>query len=179
MEQQIEKLVWIDLEMTGLDFVKDKIIEIAVVITDTNLKIVDEKGYLGYVKLSRKDLNRISPELKAIFAPNQIIEKSKSEGKGIKIIEQEVLKYISTYVPEKCSPMCGSNIFTDRAFVASQMPRVSNYLHYRNLDVSTVRQLLKMWKILERYTLKERHNAMDDIKESIEEMTFYRRFFKS
>lgn len=174
MDHNIEKLVWIDLEMTGLDYLRDKILQIAILITDTDLNLVEEKGYVGYVKPSRKELNAMSDEVRAILVPSGVLENAEKQGKSIELIEQEALKYVSTYVPEKSSPLCGNTIATDRTFLTLQMPRLNGYLHYRNIDVTAIKQVFKIWGIGKEFSKKEVHEAMEDIKESIDELRYYR-----
>jgi len=173
-KQIIEKLVWIDLETTGLELKKDKIIEIAVLITDKDLNLLDSKGYTGYVGITEDDISLMRAFVKDMHTSNGLIEICKKSKLSLEDIDKQATEYISKFVKEKEAPICGNNIAFDRSFINYNMPLLSNYLHYRNIDVSTVKQLSMIWKG-DKYKKKDgRHEALDDIKKSIEELRYYK-----
>lgn len=174
MPQIIDKLVWIDLETTGLSTKKDKIIEIAVLITDTDLNLLDEKGYTGHVGITDEDVSLMRPFVVDMHTKNGLIEICKKSTLSLNDIDRQATEYISKFVKEKESPICGNNIAFDRSFIDYNMPLLSNYLHYRNIDVSTVKQLSMIWKGDEYKKEDGRHEALDDIKKSIEELRYYK-----
>ncbi len=177
--QIINKLVWIDLEMTGLDIRKDRIIQIAILITDINLNILDENGFVAYANITQEDISNMKDIVKDMHSKNGVIDKCLNSELSIDDLDKGAVEYISKFVSPKESPLCGSSIATDRMFIEYNMPLLKDFLHYRNIDVSTVKQLITMW--LDETYLKEidTHDALDDIKESIKELRLYKeRIFK-
>ena len=168
-------LIWIDLEMTGLSPVSDRIIEIATLVTDPNLKIIAEGPNLA-IKQSDQILDGMDDWNRTHHSATGLIEKVKnsliSEGKA----EAYTIEFLERYTTKNCSPMCGNSICQDRRFLANYMPELEAYFHYRNLDVSSLKELARRWKpeILEGITKKSRHAALDDVKDSVQELTYYR-----
>jgi len=177
MSDKKTNLIWIDLEMTGLDPHTDIIIEIATLVTDVNLNVIAE-----------------GPEF-AIHQSNQVLEKmdewnTKQHGKSglsqrvkdskidMATAENLTLDFLKQYVPANSSPMCGNTICQDRRFLAKWMPDLENYFHYRQIDVSSIKELFARWnpKILDGFSKEGNHLAMDDVRESIEELKYYRQF---
>lgn len=177
-----KNLVWIDMEMTGLDPRHDKIIEIATIITDGDLNVVAEGPnmvlHLPESRLQKMDeWNREHHQKSGLW---EAVVKSKIT---LKEAEQATLEFIREHCTEKKSPLCGNSIHHDRRFIAEHMPVIDQYLHYRIIDVSSVKDLVKRWypkTTKEAPKKQEKHRALDDIRESIEELTFYRKhFFRS
>lgn len=180
MKPNPNHLIWIDLEMTGLNPDKDRIIEIATVITDRNLEIVaegpifaisqTEEMLLGMDDWNTKQHNR-----------SGLVERVRNSTIDEQTAEAETLEFIMRLVPPNRSPMCGNSICQDRRFLYRHMPKLEQYFHYRNLDVSTVKELAKHWKpeIVKLFKKKTAHLAMGDIKESIGELQHYRKTFFS
>ncbi len=171
----MKNLIWIDLETTGLDLKEDKIIEIAILVTDTNLKILDEEGYVGFVKISQKDIELMNKKVFKMHSRNGVIENCVKSEFTLEEIDRESVKYLRQFVKENESPLCGNNIFFDRAFIDFNMSLLSNFLHYRNIDVTTVKQLSQIWKNDIYDKDDSTHEALDDIRASIEEMRYYKK----
>ena len=180
---KICNLVWIDMEMTGLIPEKDFILEIAIVISNANLDILDKKSYVIYQKdsvLSKMDLWNKTQHTKS-----GLIEKVKKSKNNEIMVEKDILDFIMHYVLPNKSPMCGSSICQDRRFLYKHMPFLENYFHYRNLDVSSIKILANKWmdkKTLELYKKEfskkdKQHIALEDIIHSINELKFYRKYF--
>ena len=173
-----QNLVWIDLEMTGLLPGHDRIIEIASIVTDAHLNVLAE----GPVMAIHQPLKRLAEMDKwntkthtESGLVNRVRESSIDEAEA----ERTTIAFISKYVSSNHSPLCGNSICQDRRFLANYMPRLESYLHYRNLDVSSVKELVTRWRpdLLEGFSKRNTHQAMDDIRESIDELKYYRRTF--
>ncbi|HSH29591.1 MAG TPA: oligoribonuclease [Thiohalobacter sp.] len=178
MAQEPSNLIWIDLEMTGLDTQSDRIIEIATIITDANLNLVAEGPVLAVhqdeaVMKAMDDWNRKT------HGESGLIERVKNSRLDERAVELQTLEFLRQHVPQAKSPMCGNSICQDRRFLARCMPELEAWFHYRNLDVSTLKELAARWApdLLSRFTKKATHQALDDIRESIEELRFYREHF--
>ncbi|WP_022653685.1 oligoribonuclease [Aquaspirillum serpens] len=178
MAQDQNHLIWLDMEMTGLFPDRDRIIELAVVITDANLNTVAESPVL-VVHQPDTVLEAMDDWNKNTHGKSGLIDKVKASTLTEQEAEAQMLAFISQYVPARKSPMCGNSICQDRRFMARWMPTLEDYFHYRNLDVSTLKELAKRWRpdVAKGVVKKGRHEALADIYESIEEMKHYREHF--
>lgn len=176
MKQDKNNLIWIDLEMTGLDTFNDQIIEIATVVTDKALNILAEGPMLA-IHQSDETLGKMDDWNQTQHGNSGLIERVKGSQYNEGQAEQETIDFLKEFVPEGASPMCGNSICQDRRFLARCMPELERYFHYRNLDVSSLKELATRWKpeILDQFEKKGAHLALDDILESIEELKFYRK----
>ncbi len=177
MPKDPHALVWIDMEMTGLDPERDRIIEIATIITDTHLNVVAE-GPVIAVHQSDAVLDGMDEWNTKTHAETGLVERVRTSGHDEREAERETLKFIKTHVPKNRSPLCGNSICQDRRFLARYMPELESWLHYRNLDVSTLKELARRWapKIYEGVVKQNTHRALDDIRESIDELRHYREY---
>jgi oligoribonuclease len=175
MAQDQNNLIWLDMEMTGLNPDTDRIIEVAIVVTDTQLATVAEAPVL-VVHQSDTVLEAMDNWNKGTHARSGLIEKVRASALVEADAEQSMLDFLAQFVPMRTSPMCGNSICQDRRFLARWMPRLEACFHYRNLDVSTLKELVRRWKpSLARGVVKNgKHEALADIYESIEEMKYYR-----
>lgn len=176
MAQNKEYLIWIDLEMTGLDLEQDVIIEIATIITDQQLNIIQEGPNLTLHQpeavLSQMDEWNTRQHHQSGLADQVRASCLSEEG-----AEHITLEFIKKYVPAAVSPMCGNSICQDRRFLWRYMPELEKYFHYRNLDVSTVKELARRWAPHLAYQKESSHRALDDIRQSIAELQYYRAHF--
>ena len=168
-------LVWIDLEMTGLYPATDRIIEIAVVVTDPQLTQRVE-GPVFAVHQSDAALDAMDAWNKGTHGRSGLIERVKASSIDEASAQAQVIEFLKRYVPRNKSPMCGNSICQDRRFLANYMPGLEEFFHYRNLDVSTLKELARRWKpaILPGFKKAQAHTAMADIHESIDELVYYR-----
>jgi oligoribonuclease len=171
-------LVWIDLEMTGLSPENDRIIEIATIVTDSELNVLEE-GPVMAVKQPLKRLMEMDEWNTKTHTKSGLVNRVRESEFDEKLAEKATIEFISKYVAGNHSPLCGNSICQDRRFLALYMPELESYLHYRNLDVSSIKELIVRWKpeILKGFRKRNTHQAMDDIRESIEELKFYRKTF--
>ncbi len=171
-------LIWIDLEMTGLAPNADRILEIATLITDANLNIIAEGPNLA-VRQSDELLDGMDDWNQRHHSKTGLIEKVKNSRIDDKEAERQTIEFLVQYSDKGASPMCGNSICQDRRFLANYMPELEDFFHYRNLDVSSVKELVRRWKpeILEGLVKKGTHIAMDDIKDSVIELVYYREHF--
>jgi oligoribonuclease len=178
MAQNQNNLVWLDMEMTGLSPDTDRIIEVAMVITDSNLETVAEAPTL-VVHQPYSVLDGMDAWNKSTHKKSGLIEKIKVSILDDATVEAQMLAFLKEYVPVGISPMCGNSICQDRRFMARWMPQLEAYFHYRNLDVSTLKELAKRWKPEVAKGLKKhgKHEALADIYESINELKYYREHF--
>ena len=178
MAQNQNYLVWLDMEMTGLYPDTDRIIEIAMVITDATLETVVESPVL-VVRQPDSILDGMDSWNKSTHAKSGLINKVKASTLDEAAAQAQLLGFLMEYVPERTSPMCGNSICQDRRFMARWMPQLEAYFHYRNLDVSTLKELAKRWRPEIANGIKKhgKHEALADIYESIEEMRHYRNNF--
>jgi len=173
-------LIWIDLEMTGLDPEHEVIIEIATIITDSQLNIIAEGPSL-VIKQPDSILDAMDAWCTKQHGQSGLTERVRQSTISVDNAEQQTLAFIKQYVTKGASPMCGNTVSHDRRFLARYMPELEAYFHYRHIDVSTVKELARRWKpeALEGLTKQGAHLALDDIRESISELQHYRKnFFK-
>jgi len=170
-----QNLVWIDLEMTGLYPDKDRIIEIAVVVTDPQLTMRIE-GPVFAVHQSDATLDAMDAWNKGTHGKSGLIDRVKASTVDEAQAETLVIDFLKRYVPSGKSPMCGNSICQDRRFLANYMPKLEAFFHYRNLDVSTLKELARRWKpdIMAGFKKAQAHTALADIQESIDELVYYR-----
>ena len=173
-----DNLVWIDCEMTGLDPEKERLLEIAVVVTGPNLSPRVE-GPVCVIHQSDELLNKMDAWNKGTHGRSGLIDKVKASTTTEEDAEAQILAFIKQYVSKKNSPLCGNTISQDRRFLVKFMPKLEAYLHYRNLDVSTLKELSKRWKpeVFNSFKKQQKHTALADVHESIEELAHYREHF--
>ncbi len=178
MPQDQNNLAWLDMEMTGLDPNLDRIIEVALVVTDSELNTVAEAPVL-VVRQADAVLESMDAWNKATHGRSGLIDRVKGSTLSEADVEARMLEFLREHVPENTSPMCGNSICQDRRFLARWMPRFEAYFHYRNLDVSTLKELCKRWKpeVAKGFTKSAKHEALADIHESIDELKYYRQHF--
>ncbi len=171
-------LVWIDMEMTGLDPDNDRIIEVAAVVTDPELNILAQ-GPVFAIKQSDAMLDGMDAWNKGTHGRSGLIERVKTSTVTEAEAEVQLIEFLKRYVPSGKSPMCGNSICQDRRFMARGMPKLEAFFHYRNLDVSTLKELCKRWKpaLAAGFKKHQMHTALADIIESIEELRYYREHF--
>lgn len=175
-----KNLIWIDLEMTGLDTLNDTIIEIATIVTDSELNILAE-GPVFAIHTPDIVLNSMDDWNTRQHGQSGLIDRIRRSNVTMAQAESETIAFLSKYVESGRSPMCGNSICQDRRFLARQMPTLERFFHYRNLDVSTVKELAYRWRpdILSSFEKKGNHLALDDIRDSIRELRHYKaHFFK-
>jgi len=172
-----ENLVWIDCEMTGLDVEKDCLVEIAVLITDSELNILDE-GLSVVIKPREDSLKNMGEFVTNMHKESGLLELL-SDGLPIEQAESQILEYIKKFAPEKrTAPLAGNSIGTDRMFLNRYMPELDAHLHYRNVDVSSIKELVRRWYPKVYFQLPKKnggHRALADIRESIAELVYYRK----
>jgi oligoribonuclease len=169
-----DHLVWIDLEMTGLDPDRDTILEIATLVTDPELNIVAEGPNLA-IHQPDAVLDTMNEWCKKHHAASGLMGRVRKSRTTLADAEQATLDFIRQYVAERASPLCGNSVHQDRRFLVRYMPALESYLHYRNVDVSTIKELAKHWyPDLTPPAKKTVHLALEDIRESIDELRFYR-----
>lgn len=171
-------LIWIDLEMTGLDTDRDYIIEIATIVTDSNLNILAE-GPVFAIHQRDEVLNAMDDWNKEQHARSGLLDRVRASTVDEVMAEQMTIDFLRKYVPPRASPMCGNSICQDRRFLHRCMPELEQYFHYRNLDVSTIKELMRRWApaLADNFTKTSTHLALDDIRDSIRELQFYREHF--
>lgn len=177
-ENNNHNLIWIDMEMTGLDPNKDRIIEVAAVITDGQLNTIAESPVM-VVFQSNEILDGMDKWNQSTHGKSGLIEKVKASRLSEAEAEAQMLAFLQHHVASRTSPMCGNSICQDRRFMARWMPQLEAYFHYRNLDVSTFKELVKRWKPGIAAGLKKegKHEALADIYDSINELKYYREYF--
>lgn len=171
-------LVWVDMEMTGLNPDTDLIIEVAVVVTDANLNILAE-GPVFAIHQADEALDGMDAWNKGTHGRSGLIERVKASSVSESEAEIILIDFLKKFVPSGKSPMCGNSICQDRRFMARGMPKLEAFFHYRNLDVSTLKELCKRWKpeLASGFKKHQKHTALADIVESIEELRYYREHF--
>lgn len=178
MAKSKNNLIWIDLEMTGLDTNTDAIIEIATLVTNGNLEVVAEGPILA---IHQPDtlLEAMDEWNTRQHGKSGLTERVKNSTLTVSDAEQQTLEFLKKYVPAGVSPMCGNSICQDRRFMARLMPELEAFFHYRNLDVSSLKELARRWapKVEKSFKKNSSHLAMDDVKDSIRELQHYREHF--
>ncbi|HUL10594.1 MAG TPA: oligoribonuclease [Methylococcaceae bacterium] len=178
MAQDSQNLIWIDLEMTGLDPQNDFIIEIATVVTDKELNVLAEGPVLA-VHQTEETLARMDDWNRKQHGESGLVTRVRASEVNEAEAERRTLAFLEQWVPANTSPMCGNSICQDRRFLYRCMPKLEGFFHYRNLDVSTVKELAARWapELKDNFKKKNSHLALDDILESIAELRFYREHF--
>ena len=178
MSQDANNLIWIDLEMTGLDTTSDAIIEIATIVTDSTLNILAEGPVLA-IHQTEEILAKMDDWNRNQHGQSGLLERVRNSHIDENSAEQQTLEFLRQYVPENTSPMCGNSICQDRRFLHRCMPALEKYFHYRNLDVSTLKELSRRWApdVYKGYSKASNHLALDDIRDSIDELRYYRQHF--
>ena len=173
-----QNLVWLDCEMTGLDPEAERLIEIAVVVTGPNLEPRIE-GPVLVIHQSDAQLDKMDAWNKGTHGRSGLIDKVKASTVTEADAEQQIIAFLSHYVPKGVAPMCGNTIGQDRRFLVKYMPKLEAFFHYRNLDVSTLKELAKRWKpdAYSSFKKAQKHTALADVHESIEELAHYREHF--
>ncbi|MCT8342543.1 MULTISPECIES: oligoribonuclease [Photorhabdus] len=178
MSKSEHNLIWIDLEMTGLDPERDRIIEIATIVTDANLNILAE-GPVIAVHQSDEQLALMDEWNVRTHTGSGLVERVKASKIDDCEAEKATIEFLEKWVPAGASPICGNSVSQDRRFLFRYMPELEAYFHYRYLDVSTLKELARRWKpeILAGFKKQNTHQALDDIRESVAELAYYREHF--
>ncbi|MFM9917858.1 MAG: oligoribonuclease [Rhizobacter sp.] len=178
MAQDNGTLIWLDMEMSGLLPDTDRILEVALVVTTSTLEVIAEAPVL-VVHQTDAVLDGMDSWNKGTHARSGLIDRVKASTLDEATVEAQMIAWLATYVAPGISPMCGNSICQDRRFLARTMPKLEAYFHYRNLDVSTLKELVKRWKpaIAGGFAKHGKHEALADIHESIEELKYYREHF--
>ncbi|MDP3620926.1 MAG: oligoribonuclease [Polynucleobacter sp.] len=174
-----EHLVWLDMEMSGLKPDTDRILEIALIVTDANLNVI-ATAPVWVVHQADAVLDGMDAWNKGTHGKSGLIDRVKASNLDEAAVEQECIAFLKQHVKAGISPMCGNSICQDRRFMARYMPKLEAYFHYRNVDVSTIKELARRWQpeLVKGFVKKQAHTALADIEESIEELRYYRdRFF--
>ena len=171
-------LIWVDMEMTGLDPDTDRIIEVAVVVTDMQLNLLAE-GPVFAIHQSDETMGKMDAWNKGTHGRSGLIERVRTSTISEAEAEKVLIDFLKHFVPAGKSPMCGNTICQDRRFMARGMPKLEAFFHYRNLDVSTLKELCRRWRpeLLSGFKKHQKHTALADILESIEELKYYREHF--
>ena len=171
-------LVWVDMEMTGLDPDTDRIIEVAVVVTDMHLNVLAE-GPVFAIHQSDETLDKMDNWNKGTHGKSGLIDRVRASTVSEADAEAALIAFLKNFVPANKSPMCGNTICQDRRFMARGMPKLEAFFHYRNLDVSTLKELCRRWKpeLASGFKKHQKHTALADIIESVEELKYYREHF--
>jgi len=171
-------LVWVDLEMTGLEPDTDRIIEVAVVVTDMHLNTIAE-GPVFAIHQSDETLDKMDAWNKGTHGRSGLIDRVRASTVSEEQAEAALIAFLKQFVPAGKSPMCGNTICQDRRFMARTMPKLESFFHYRNLDVSTLKELCRRWRpeLVSGFKKHQKHTALADIIESVEELKYYREHF--
>jgi oligoribonuclease len=174
-----DRLVWIDLEMTGLDTVRHTIVEIAVLVTDSDLELVDD-GIDLVIHATPEELAQMDDFVRNMHTKSGLLPQIEASTLSLEEAGAQVLEYLGTRVPANTAPLCGNSIGVDRRFLDRYLPAVDQYVHYRSIDVSSLKELSRRWNPAVhkgRPGKQESHRALDDIRESLEELRYYRDHF--
>jgi oligoribonuclease len=176
MPQDQNNLVWLDMEMTGLVPDSDRVIELAMVVTDAQLNILAESP-VQVIHQPDEVLDAMDSWNKSTHAKSGLIDRVRASLLDEAQVEAQAIAFLREYVPANTSPMCGNSICQDRRFMARWLPKLEAYFHYRNLDVSTLKELVRRWKpdLAKGFAKEGKHEALADILESIEELKYYRK----
>lgn len=171
-------LVWIDLEMTGLDPDRERIIEIATIVTDSNLEVVAEGPALA-IRQPESLLEAMDAWNQSHHSASGLLDRVRKEGVTEREAEAVTLAFVEKHVEKKRAPLCGNTIWQDRRFLSRYMTTLEDYLHYRMVDVSSIKELVQRWRpdLMGGFSKKNEHTALADIRESIEELRYYREHF--
>ena len=177
MAQDPNNLIWLDMEMTGLDPDRDRVIEIAMVATDSALTILAESP-VAVVHQPDAVLDAMDEWNKSTHGKSGLVDRVRASQADEAMATAQLLEFMRQYVPERVSPMCGNSICQDRRFLHREMPQLEQFFHYRNLDVSSIKELAKRWapQIMSGFQKSGAHLAMSDIRDSIAELRHYRQF---
>ncbi len=178
LKKSDQNLVWLDCEMTGLDAKENRLLEIAVVVTNSDLSVRVE-GPVLVLKTSDMQLAKMDKWNTSTHGKSGLTAKARASKLTTAKAEQQLLDFLKPLVPKQTSPMCGNTIGQDRKFLARYMPRLEAFFHYRNLDVSTLKELAKRWQpdVYKGFKKNQKHTALADVYESIDEMVYYRDHF--
>ena len=178
LQKSDQNLVWLDCEMSGLDPERERLLEIAVIVTGPNLEPRIE-GPVLVLRQGNALLEQMDAWNKSTHGKSGLIDKVRASVLTEERAEQQLLDFIALYVPRNASPLCGNTISQDRRFLVKYMPRLEAYLHYRNLDVSTLKELAKRWRpqLHAAFKKQQKHTALADVHESIDELDYYRTHF--
>jgi oligoribonuclease len=178
MAQDASNLVWLDMEMTGLEPDRDRVIELAMVVTDANLETLAESP-VWVVHQPDAVLDAMDEWNKSTHGRSGLIDRIRASRLDESAVAAEALGFMAQWVGKRVSPMCGNSICQDRRFMARHLPSLEEYFHYRNLDVSTLKELCRRWKpeVAKGFVKKADHTALADIRESIAELRYYREHF--
>ena len=173
-----DNLLWVDMEMSGLNPDTDRVLEVAIVITDSQLNTVAEAPVL-VVHQSDAVLDAMDSWNKGTHSKSGLIDRVKASALDEATVEQRMVGFLSAHVPPGISPMCGNTVHQDRRFMARHLPALEAFFHYRNLDVSTLKELMKRWRpdLAAGFVKHGKHEALADIYESIDELKYYREHF--
>ena len=178
LKKSDQNLVWLDCEMTGLDPEKERLIEIAIIVTGPQL-VPRIEGPVLVIHQPDEILDQMDKWNKGTHGKSGLIDKVKASTVAEADAEAQILSFIAQYVPKSVSPLCGNTISQDRRFLVKYMPRLEAYLHYRNIDVSTFKELAKRWRpeVYNAFKKQQKHTALADVHESIDELEHYRTHF--
>ncbi len=177
MAQDQNALILVDMEMTGLNCGEDEVLELAMVITDSQLNVLAESPVWAFGQ-SETVLQKMDEWNQKMHSKSGLLERVRASQWVYSEVELKAIEFLQVYVPTNTSPMCGNSICQDRRFMARCLPKLEGYFHYRNLDVSTVKELAKRWKpeVLKTFQKHGKHEALADIYESINELKHYRQY---
>jgi oligoribonuclease len=175
MDEKGDRLVWIDLEMTGLDINKESIIEIATIVTDGELNILAHGPNVA-ISVDESLIEGMDEWNTTHHFQSGLVDRIRNQGVTLKDAENSTMEFLKQWVEPNSAPLCGNSISTDRRFLEKEMPIIADFLHYRMIDVSTIKELARRWyPEVEKYPKKGAHLALDDIIESIEELRYFRK----
>ena len=173
-----DNLVWLDMEMTGLDPEVDRPLEVAIIVTDADLDLVAVGPVITFFQ-EESVLQAMDEWNVSHHTESGLVERVKSEGVSLEQGEETILEFLRLHVDDKASPLCGNSIGQDRRFIVRYLPKLDDFLHYRSIDVSTIKELARRWRpeIYAGFEKSGQHQALEDVRESIEELRFYRELF--